>query len=72
MKRQYSKSKRQNRGLAIHKQSCWRKKRFRDEYPALKAMANLKKSSNYDGGDLKVYECSCCGGWHVGHAKEEE
>jgi len=50
-----------------HKKSCWRKKRYPSEYEALEARTNKKHWQAYDGKPLKVYECTACGGWHLGH-----
>ena len=58
---------RKERGLAMHRRSCPRKIRHASEYRALKAMHALERHQNFDGKAMKVYECTACGGWHVGH-----
>ncbi len=53
-----------------HKRSCWRKIRHRSEFVALAMLHETEKRKTYDGRPLKVYECSACHGWHVGHAEK--
>ena len=60
---------RKQRGLAMHRRSCPRKIRHATEYRALKAMHALERHQNFDGKAMKVYECTACGGWHVGHVQ---
>jgi hypothetical protein len=32
-------------------------------------IASMKRRTEYDGLELKAYECTACGGgWHIGHA----
>lgn len=55
--------------LTHHVTACHRKKRFPTKYVALNAMHNLERQSRYDGESLRVYECTECDGWHVGHKR---
>src|SRR5206468_1458287 len=56
--------------ISAHRHSCWRKIRHRTQYDAQKAAKKIVRRKDYDGMLLKTYECTVCGGWHVGHAKE--
>jgi hypothetical protein len=59
----------EKRGISIHRRSCYRKIRHATEYAALKAMHSLEKRPAFDGQAMKVYECTFCDGWHVGHVQ---
>jgi hypothetical protein len=59
------------KALTFHKRACFRKRRFSTEYRAQKFLGDLKKRSTYDGKELKVYECSFCRGFHLGHAEPD-
>ena len=55
-----------------HRKTCHRKIRHRTEYEAQNAIKRQRRRKNYDGQELKTYECSVCQGWHVGHAEKPE
>jgi len=47
--------------------SCASKRQHLSKSEALIHAGNLRNN----GQDVEVYECQFCGGWHVGHKKEE-
>ena len=59
----------ERRGKTIHRKSCWRKRRYPTEFRAIESMHDKEKKRNFDGDKLKVYECSVCDGFHIGHEK---
>lgn len=50
---------------------CLRKRRFPDEYVA-RASAQTTLQSNPDVGQLFVYQCPSCRGWHLTHKNHGE
>lgn len=49
---------------------CARKKRFEEKSEAISAMVALKSSKSVrKPGEINVYRCDQCLGWHVGNGK---
>ena len=55
------------KGLTRHRKVCATKRRFATEFKAIDAMHNLERQQRFDGQPLRVYECTECDGWHIGH-----
>jgi hypothetical protein len=55
-------------GLSLVRRSCEEKTGFRTQKLAHRAMSTHKVYQRHTG-KLGVYQCSFCGGWHVGHER---
>lgn len=53
----------------LRRRSCERKVRHEDPGAAWAMVKRLHRTKG-DQGNLQVYRCPFCGGWHVGHGKE--
>lgn len=52
----------------VRRKSCEKKVRHKTSHAAHLALKKTVKLHGYSG-PMNVYECSFCGGWHVGHVQ---
>ncbi len=52
----------------IRSRACEEKFRHRRKPGAIKAASLMQEKT---GEEFTVYECVYCGGWHIGHARQE-